>query len=802
MEKQNIENIGRLPSFAEKIKGIGEAEKYKLLMYLAAGLMWLATAYLLSSATMIFAVAPMGLALLCSQEQKLAFIYLGCVTSALLVGGDMRIVLLIGYTFVFAVRAYLAISSSPEVRRSWLRVLSMGKVDDATTPPMQPFTYSENLRVKIGLALATSLFLAMYITISSGFTVFSLTAALFMLASVTSFTIILSGRGIGAINTGTDIRKFHRECGEVALLFCLVFALTEISFLGFNFALTASAFICFFIARKSDMLRASVTGLACGLAIGVVYAPLFAIVGLVAGGGRKFSEKFMLPMGILAGGVYLFYLYGIAAMTGGMVDLMAGALIFLPVATFMDKRHAEMTESARQSLAAELLTQKKLYDVNEKELSTLSQSFGEMSKLFDSLSDTLRTPDTEQVDQICRRVCIDVCNGCTNFNLCYGRVKTNTFDRLIRAGVQHGHVKPADLPGLFLESCNKLGNITTKINGELAKLTKQQYREDKTTAFASGYASLSRLVADKQSSRREETSPIHPLGEAVCEILNSGQVVYESAAVFGSRFRRVVVCGVEKSLIARQFEALRSKLEEVLGGKLADPVIEGSNGYFTLTTQRISSLRAEFFTAGRMKEGEKMNGDTTHSFQCDGHFYAMLSDGMGSGRQAALVSRLCCAFAEKLTDCGGSLVSTVDTINHFMLTQNHECSSTIDILQLDTLTGSANFIKSGAAPSLVVRGGSVFKVSSNSMPIGLTREFNAEEITMPLQSGDVIVMFSDGVASDFESSLWLAKFVCAEQTAGTPFAEIADKILEKAAAESRRPDDMTVGIVAVQDMSK
>ena len=122
------------------------------------------------------------------------------------------------------------------------------------------------------------------------------------------------------------------------------------------------------------------------------------------------------------------------------------------------------------------------------------------------------------------------------------------------------------------------------------------------------------------------------------------------------------------------------------------------------------------------------------------------------------------------------------------------------MLQIDQLSGESLFIKSGAAPSYILREGSLFKVASNTMPIGITREMNAEEIKFTLHHDDVVIMTSDGVAQSFDDSIWLTELICTQWEDDLQI--MADKIREQAEQRNLHRDDITVGVIRVKECSR
>lgn len=99
-----------------------------------------------------------------------------------------------------------------------------------------------------------------------------------------------------------------------------------------------------------------------------------------------------------------------------------------------------------------------------------------------------------------------------------------------------------------------------------------------------------------------------------------------------------------------------------------------------------------------------MCGDSALDFDsADGRSYMLISDGMGSGHEAAITSRVAGIFMKRMLEAGSGINCTLELLNNFIRCRNAECFATIDLLEIDTLTAEARFIKSGAAPSYVIR---------------------------------------------------------------------------------------------------
>ncbi len=190
-------------------------------------------------------------------------------------------------------------------------------------------------------------------------------------------------------------------------------------------------------------------------------------------------------------------------------------------------------------------------------------------------------------------------------------------------------------------------------------------------------------------------------------------------------------------------------------------------------------------------------GDAITSFETGGKFYMLISDGMGSGREAALTSGVCATLLQRLLESGAGLETALKMLNNILRAGERECSATVDIAEIDLITGEAKFVKSGAAPSFVLRGGSIFRLQSKTVPIGILRALDAEMIRFDVQPGDRVVMVSDGAARSYEEVPWLLDMMTTDEVIlrGSP-KEAAAKIVREAARRGSA-DDITAGVICV-----
>ena len=211
-------------------------------------------------------------------------------------------------------------------------------------------------------------------------------------------------------------------------------------------------------------------------------------------------------------------------------------------------------------------------------------------------------------------------------------------------------------------------------------------------------------------------------------------------------------------------------------------------------------LDLEIYAASSCAGGSKENGDTCLTFaDGTGSATVVLSDGMGTGREAALESRLVVKLFRRLMSGGADCLSAVRLINSVMLTKSREENfATLDAVRFDLDTGLAQVVKSGAAPTLILHGGNVAKVSAATFPIGICDQAEAYTGQFALVPGDQVIMFSDGISEN--EYLYIKELLLK----GGSLKNTVDEICVKSAVftPAFRSDDVTVIGIRVRKYSR
>ena len=158
------------------------------------------------------------------------------------------------------------------------------------------------------------------------------------------------------------------------------------------------------------------------------------------------------------------------------------------------------------------------------------------------------------------------------------------------------------------------------------------------------------------------------------------------------------------------------------------------------------------------KAGQRMCGDSLTFFKGgDNTLYLLLSDGMGSGREARRESQLTLHLTEQFLTAGIQPESVLRTLNAALHLRSDDQGSftTIDLLSVSLTDYQAALYKYGAAPTYLKRHGSVRRLTGASLPAGLQDTASVPApIQFPLEPGTFVLMVSDGVA-DSSDDQWL-----------------------------------------------
>ena len=780
------ESVGLLAS-AREIIGEEIKKRRESPSVILADLCVIAASFLFARCHVIFGARPLAVAFLSLLPSRVFIALIGSVLGAVSLGTAGT-----AYAIIYTLAVALRIITSGAVSRD-------GRA------------FCEDLLLRICEATVIGFILGVYQLLLAGATAPSLLFAL----SMTLIPPLLCFALSGIFDTGVSFSEFfvgdaellhikgRAEREKYGLIFfqfsaamlslLLTLSLAEWELFGFSFAYVFAAVATLFVARRFGAIRAGAVGFISVLPLSAVHSVAFALSGIAAGAAFTFSGI----LGVSAGAMVI---VAWSAYTGGGV----GVLATLP----------EYAVGAALSLA---FVNKTLQIDKKVNTDTPSHNAGEMvgamtlayrsrpSHALDSLEEALigissaargfengcgvREEEYRDLVLACAGA-PSLCDDEITRDLCISKAP------MIASRLKAGREIPPSMLGLGSAASELCETITE----QAARLEEERYRQSLLAGKYEDYRLISKLLGESRTAEDKDRHPNPELSERLamlfCEHGLGGGVV----KVFGERKWHVIAAGDDPDGSLITSPELHSAIEHLLCTHLGKPEYFRRDKTVLMEVDSVRRFALEAASATISGSSGEVSGDVSLSFESDDdYFYALISDGMGSGELARETADFVSRFMSHALSFGGFRDTVMHLLNYIVRRRGEECSATVDLFEVDLINGDAVFIKSGAAPSFVKRGSSIFRIRSETAPIGLMSSIDAERMRVEIKDGDYVIMLSDGVSSSPEDAPWLIELL-AEDPKPT-LKEYAEHILSAAVRNSRTGDDMTVLVTRIQELS-
>lgn len=751
----------------------GEGNMAELLL---TELIFAALGALCGSAKLLFGVRPFGVALAAAATDHHPAVALGAALFALLVG-DYPTLVALGATAL--IRLTLSLTLPRRERGEGL--------------------FHERILYRVTLAALAVFGVGLYRLLAGGLRYFDLFGLLLSLlvAALASFLFA------AMFEDKDKLFLYSREAGFSALVLTVIFALRELSFFGIYPAAVAAAGIGFLLVAHRGLAWGALGALLSGACFHLGLAPAF----LLAAVGFALLQKSSRGGGIIAGcaaaAAYAFALFGTDGITLLLPALLTAGALFLAGdsagviegsaghrARLFRRRAAEESAGARRAL------------FEKGRLRDLSHALCDLSGTFFELSSKLRRPSVAELRHLSDKAFDRTCPSCPNRELCWGSEYTATAAAVAALGTRlhsTGAVTADRLPATLVARCSALPDILDEINKGTARLAQEALRGDKTSVVAGDYAVIGRALQETVEEAEEAYVTDTAIGERICERLERLGYSLESAAVCGKTRRSVILRGLRLPGRRLQLRELRHILEQHCHFPLGEGEVSEADGLCDIVFGERERFAALTVKETRAKSrNDRYCGDSAVSLStARGLDIALLCDGMGSGTSAALTSALSTTFLSRMLQGGMRTDTALRMLNAFLAaraTGESESSTTVDLLEIDRVSGEACLYKCGAAPSFLLRRGEVTRFHSRTAPVGILESLDAERIGFTVRGGDVILQVSDGVTKGEEDCPWLAELLACHWDGDAE--KFARTVLAKAGG--RGEDDLSVVITQIE----
>lgn len=691
-------------------------------------------------------VYPFGISLLIASAKERTFLFLGSLMSALFVGENRVLSVCLLLFIFFAIRAF---------------------EKDKPVP----------LYLKLIFAIGSAVLFATKI-ILDGITVFPavvmLVSTMISIPVVTFlFTVYLDKR------TGV----FSKTIQEYSLI---AFAFAATRFFGLfllaetPLALTVGAFITLSISKTKGFLFGGMFGFICGIACDVPAIAALGILGITYGMLAPnspviaFILSFMLS---LSGYIYLSDFSSIVVPAG---MILFGMFLYIPI-----KKLLPQTETDKSPIIST--------GAREIKLKRFASAFSSLSSVFYTVSDRAAVESITEINRTIRKnveLYCDRCKGC--------KLDQRDFCNHLTTELRcNGTVSVERLPNHIKQGCSHAEQIIRSVN-KIATL-KDEECEKGLKSMAEEYYVFSSLLNNAAKKQEDNSCEDKHLAKEIKDLLLQNKISCDRVRVLGRRQKFVEVYGIKPDKMNISSNRLSALLSETARVKFSLPEFIINEEYVIMRMTTLPKLHVEYAKTTLAKNGESVCGDTVSFFENDEkYFYSLISDGMGSGRDASLTSRLSAIMLEKLLTIGADKKDALQMVNKMLLQKKEEVFATIDLLEVDRISAQATLYKVGAAPTFLIRGNECHRIEAKTPPAGIMREVIAEKISITLRKGDFIVMVSDGIV---QTDTELFDFSSLIKNGGCKSAHtMASRILDEAKNCIETSDEMTADDMSVCTM--
>lgn len=789
--KRSATVIGSIKHSIEEAKMKREAPAVDVLTFFIS--------FLFARCHVVFGSHPLAIAFIAILPSRVWIAVLGAVSGSLTLGKSGIIYSMISVIVVF------------------LRIIVSG-TDKDDTDRLYFRWFSENLLLKMSAALIGGFIAAVYEVLLSGFTPTSVLFGISMILIPPLLVFALSGlfdcdmsfSKIFASTTNVFSTKGKSEKDKFNLLFfrlsalLLIFlislSLKEYELLGISVAYIFASAATLLISRRFGPLYGCIVGFVSSFGISSTYSVSFALAGIGAGGLFGLGLTYGIVGGLALLGAWAAYAQALEGILTVLPEFLIAALCVFP---FLKKLSSEKTEaecdenerSAIDMVGTVALSYRNRYKGN---LGALEMSLSAISSSIKQYNEGSAKPTKEELSDLILECTDKYCRACEGRGACMTKGDRKFIENtkeLADLLYKNGRITEDDL-GAYPEYCRLSPNIAEAINRGVAILCEEKFKQMKKDTSSEDFGLIAKLINEARLEDEKEKSLNDELSTRLGEVMSDAGLSNGVIRAFGERRPYFILAAEDESGSRITAPELKKNIEAIAGVRLGTPEFYRRGKMALMECPSEKSFAAECAVASIAGEREDVSGDSALAFEsAGGYFYSIISDGMGSGKEAKDTSAFVTDFMSRALEFSPEGGTVLKILNHTIRHRHRECSATVDLFSVDLYKGDAEFLKSGAAPSYVKRGSSIFRIKSKTAPLGLMKNTDAERIKIDLEGEDYIIMLSDGIAQSAEDTPWLLDLL--SKPPKRNLTEYANYILEASLKNLPHTDDMTVAVTRV-----
>jgi stage II sporulation protein E len=594
-----------------------------------------------------------------------------------------------------------------------------------------------------------------------------------------------------------------------AAFVCLVLVLgfSDIAFLGIYLRNIVSVLLVLLFAYTGGLAVGAAVGVMLGFGVmlaggDVAFMANLAMGALVAGLLNKTNRAAGAVGFLIINAIMTFFINNSAIVIIPLVDSLVAIGIFLSLPKKFLETVGTFVDANMSRLHAQKISIRRFRELTVGRLHEIAGIFANAAAIFEKPAG--RTADsTLAVRGVRERVCRD----CPITNYCWQGASVAA-DEFKRAFFEYSRSGYCELSGAFAKKCMKEHTVNAAMNDVfyLQMMNEKVVRQVTAARKVVGeqLSGVSKVISSLGREFEMDINFLSDLERVLKTRLDAAGIRAKEVSVEGAGDSvtacvRVRSCGGTGACEGR----VKNIVSSALGRRME---LEKQLCRMGAETCDLKFLpKKKFLVAAHaisvQKYGKAVCGDAAATAELkDGRFMLLVCDGMGSGERAAERSRAAVVLTRNFYNAGFGDETVIGSINKLlMLSSPDDTYSTMDICMIDRNSGEAVFTKIGSPVSYVWRGGSILKVNAGALPIGILEDVKPFVKKMELRDGDMIVMFTDGIADLAVDMTAFVKNCVAFESPENAAGEMIRAALEISGGQAQ--DDMTVVVAKVRLVS-
>ncbi len=580
----------------------------------------------------------------------------------------------------------------------------------------------------------------------------------------------------------------------------LLIGLMRMSVFGVSAGRICGVLLILVCARYGGILSGAVSGISVSVA-NMLFAPgtsmniAFALAGLLAG--------VLVPYGKYAqvGGLIGAVLIGILVSGKGVIWISVTETL-IGTAIFLCLPRGVGTVCGRLFCAVpRILTQNGLRRAVSLRLELSAGALRDISQTVDRVAGELNRINTPDYGQMIAGIEKDACAGCKLHKLCWNSRKESTLSEILAVtkAVKTGENDLyAALTTAFRDRCLHTDTFVSAVSRHYtayaAKIDKETRVDEVRSILSEQFESIAGLLTDLRFDLEREERFDHAMALSVSTALHNLDIRADECSCTVDRFGRMTVrikVKRNKDVVLNKRQIMKA-ISLVCERDFDVPTFTETGGSIYINITERTVLNVQTGIAQSNAGNAALCGDTCRQFyDGTGHYYLLLSDGMGTGGRAAIDSAMTSGLMARLLRAGFGFDCALRVLNTAMLFKSSDESlATVDLACIDLFTGETRLYKAGAAGTVIRRGNRTGIAESHSLPIGILQNVGFDKMAVRLHTGDIILLLSDGAAA--VGTEWIKRI--ADRWENGSAEDLAECVCKE--AKKRQPvgheDDITV----------